>query len=139
MLCYNYDEFTKQFLFACQADLNPEEPGQYLLPAHATFVPLPTNAQPHNWNQYRFDEAEHRWEINIDMLSAWRKLRAARNYRLAVSDWLFIVRDSPMLNEPSLERAWREYRQALRDLPASTDNPIAVVWPVEPSKNDTVA
>ena len=31
------------------------------------------------------------------------------------------------------QREWLEYRQALRDLPANTEDPANAVWPVQPS------
>lgn len=30
------------------------------------------------------------------------------------------------------QREWLEYRQALRDLPSTTDDPASAVWPTRP-------
>ena len=71
----------------------------------------------------------------LDAAEAMRLLRLERNSRIAETDW----RASSDL---ILSDAWKTYRQALRDLPASTtpvldDNaPIgitSVTWPTKPS------
>jgi|TARA_R100001163_G_scaffold64417_1_gene58584 hypothetical protein len=54
-------------------------------------------------------------------------IRAHRTYLLNESDWTQVA-DSPLTNAKKTE--WATYRQALRDLPASTDDPI--VWPTPP-------
>ena len=58
---------------------------------------------------------------------AWQALRTKRDALLAASDWTQVA-DAPV--NPS---AWSTYRQALRDLPANTTDPTAVVWPTPPS------
>ena len=58
---------------------------------------------------------------------AWNRLRNDRNSLLAASDWT-VLGDSP-----TPTAAWKVYRQALRDLPASTSDPLNVVWPTPPS------
>lgn len=58
----------------------------------------------------------------------WDGLRRHRNALLAASDWSQLP-DAP----PALQAAWRPYRQALRDLPASTRAPAKVVWPEPPA------
>ena len=71
----------------------------------------------------------------LDAAEAMRLLRLERNSIIAETDW----RASSDLTLPD---AWKNYRQALRDLPASTtpvldDNaPIgitSVTWPTKPS------
>lgn len=57
---------------------------------------------------------------------AWGKLRSERNGRLASSDWTQ-VSDAPVNKE-----AWAIYRQALRDLPNNTIDPLNVIWPDTP-------
>jgi hypothetical protein len=34
---------------------------------------------------------------------------------------------------PSMSQEWKDYRQALRDLPASNADPEKIVFPTEPS------
>ena len=65
-----------------------------------------------------------------------KRLREERNRLLVESDWMAYP-DSPTMSD-----AWKTYRQALRDLPAST-NPVldnnapigitSVTWPTKPS------
>mgnify|MGYP005722785061 CR=1 FL=1 len=66
-----------------------------------------------------------------------RLLREERNKRLAETDWMSFS-DSPTMSD-----AWKTYRQALRDLPASSTPKIddvtdlldltSVTWPTKPS------
>ena len=53
-------------------------------------------------------------------------LRRERNRLLAETDYLALV-DSTLTDE------MRAYRQALRDLPANTEDPANPVWPTKPS------
>ena len=62
-------------------------------------------------------------------LEPWDQLRAERSRRLAACDWTQVA-DSP-LGDAS-DNQWRVYRQALRDLPQTQDDPANVVWPVAP-------
>ena len=74
--------------------------------------------------------------IKINDAEPMRRLREERNRLLVEGDWMAYP-DSPTMSD-----AWKTYRQALRDLPASTtpvldDNaPIgitSVTWPTKPS------
>lgn len=71
-------------------------------------------------------------ELTADELAemqslAWRNLRTQRDGLLAESDWT-VLSDSP-----TSTAAWKTYRQALRDLPANTTDPLNPVWPTPPS------
>ncbi len=70
-------------------------------------------------------DAEEAAEAAKEPERAWTKIRAERNARLAATDWR-VLPDQPD------SQAWREYRQALRDLTkaSKTDD---VVWPNEPA------
>lgn len=57
---------------------------------------------------------------------AWQTLRAERDARLARSDWTQVA-DAPVNAEH-----WALYRQALRDLPQNTNDPMNPEWPNEP-------
>lgn len=57
---------------------------------------------------------------------AWERLRLRRDNLLDACDWR-VVADAPWDTTP-----WLAYRQALRDLPASTSDPRQAVWPVAP-------
>ena len=53
-------------------------------------------------------------------------LRTKRNQLLAETDYLALV-------DSTLSTDMRTYRQALRDLPASTSDPANPTWPTKPS------
>ena len=66
-------------------------------------------------------------------------LRQERDYRISKSDWRVTKAKETSTNIPA---AWKTYRQALRDLPASSTptldsngylNMSSVTWPTEPS------
>jgi hypothetical protein len=58
----------------------------------------------------------------------WEKLRIKRNELLRMCDWTQL----PDISDLD-KQAWVVYRQALRDLPANTQDPANPVWPVVPS------
>ena len=57
---------------------------------------------------------------------AIRILRVLRNDKLAESDWM-------ANSDVTMTDAWKTYRQALRDLPATTKDPANPTWPTEPT------
>ena len=72
------------------------------------------------------DAEEAAWEAGAFDRSIAR-LREDRNRRLAATDWT-------ALQDVSLSDAMRDYRQALRDLPAgltTVEQVEAVTWPVK--------
>jgi len=64
-------------------------------------------------------------EKNAAIASQWRNIREDRDEKLKETDW----RASSDL---TLSDAWKNYRQALRDVPSQSD-PFAITWPTEPS------
>lgn len=65
------------------------------------------------------------WVQDNDRL--WAQLRYERTVALQSSDW------AQVSDAPVDQSAWADYRQALRDLPANTDDPRNPVWPEPPS------
>ena len=74
--------------------------------------------------------------IRLNDAEPMRLLRVERDARLAKTDWMTLS-DSPTISD-----AWKTYRQALRDLPASASPKLnseyeldltSVTWPTEPS------
>ena len=55
----------------------------------------------------------------------WARVRSERDRKLAETDWR-------ALSDLTLSDAWRDYRQALRDVPTQSD-PDNITWPTEPS------
>jgi len=59
--------------------------------------------------------------------AAWKTLRAQRDAKLSASDW------TQLADAPVDDLVWAVYRQALRDLPANTSDPLNPVWPEMPA------
>jgi len=55
--------------------------------------------------------------------------RFDRDGRLARCDWTQLA-DAPLTS--AQKAAWRDYRQALRDVPKQAGFPTAIEWPVAP-------
>tara|TARA_A100001388_G_scaffold162632_1_gene121317 strand:+ start:5278 stop:5547 length:270 start_codon:yes stop_codon:yes gene_type:complete len=55
----------------------------------------------------------------------WEIVREQRNARLSETDWRAST-------DRTLSDEWRDYRQALRDVPTQSD-PDNITWPTEPS------
>ena len=57
----------------------------------------------------------------------FERFRLWRNAELASSDWT-------QVSDTNVNKtAWAEYRQALRDLPASNKDPKKIIFPTRPS------
>jgi len=67
-------------------------------------------------------------QVAADILAIkWEDIRSRRDNLMAESDW------RSMPDSPTMSSAWKTYRQALRDLPASESDPDDITWPDEPS------
>ena len=55
----------------------------------------------------------------------WYELRFKRNRLLTETDWM-------ANSDVTMTDAWKTYRQALRDLPANTEDPANPTWPTKP-------
>ena len=60
-----------------------------------------------------------------------KELRTKRNTLLEQTD-RYATLDYPHSNL-AVQQTWFDYRQALRDLPANTEDPANPVWPVQPT------
>ena len=58
-----------------------------------------------------------------------KDLRAERDRRLAAVDWVAV---KAFTTSTPVPEAWVTYMQALRDLPATTEDPKNPVWPAVP-------
>lgn len=74
---------------------------------------------------------ETAWEAKASD-RALQKLRVDRDILLAHSD-INVISDRWAAMSAQTQTAWASYRQSLRDLPASTSDPLNPVWPVKPS------
>ena len=59
------------------------------------------------------------------------QFKSKRGILLQKSDWVVSISDSPLPQDKIDE--WKVYRQALRDLPSTTEDPANPVWPTAPS------
>ena len=59
-------------------------------------------------------------------------LRKERGNRLVASDIIVLPDRWANMSDDS-KTAWSDYRQALRDLPATTPDPTNITWPTEPN------
>ena len=67
-------------------------------------------------------------QVAADILAIkWEDIRSRRDNLMAESDW------RSMPDSPTMSSAWKTYRQALRDLPASESDPDDITWPTKPS------
>lgn len=79
--------------------------------------------------------AQDYYEMDIDYFSSattgekWTRIRAYRNLLLSDCDKTQIS-DNPM--PETNKKAWRDYRQALRDIPSVYANPDDVIFPTSP-------
>jgi hypothetical protein len=80
--------------------------------------------------QYVFDGAQVNRVFTVEAIpdeEVAGQVRAARNEKLAASDWTQ-GKDIP----DNVSSAWATYRQALRDVPSQTGFPWSVQWPTQP-------
>jgi len=71
-------------------------------------------------------EAYERDVLPVEQMAA---LRRQRDQLLSDCDWVITMHKELGTNIPA---AWKNYRQALRDLPANTEDPANPVWPTKP-------
>ena len=64
------------------------------------------------------------------IVTSWARFRTERTAKLTESDWTQ-YNDSP-LSSDEVKASWAIYRQELRDLPATTDDPVNPTWPEAP-------
>lgn len=57
----------------------------------------------------------------------WKDIRNARNNLLKKSDY------TQLLDYPGNKEEWAAYRQLLRDIPQTFDDPNKIVWPADPN------
>ena len=58
------------------------------------------------------------------------QFKSKRDVLLQKSDWIVSISDSPHPQDKIDE--WKVYRQALRDIPSTTEDPENPVWPTPP-------
>jgi len=91
------------------------------------------------WESIKFPEGyekppKEEFEAKLQELMAaqsLKELRQERDKRLAACDWTQL----PNVPLPGAKKyEWETYRQTLRDLPSTTEDPTNPVWPVRPDE-----
>jgi hypothetical protein len=77
-----------------------------------------------SWTEDELLETQN-YRDNIFPSEMMESIRMKRNRLLAETDYLALV-------DVTLTDEMRAYRQALRDLPANTEDPANPVWPTKP-------
>lgn len=78
-----------------------------------------------------FTEEEEIEFENARIAKEWESLREHRNIMLQQTDSM-VLPDRWERLKPEQRKAWSDYRQALRDLPANVGDPRQIVWPEKP-------
>jgi hypothetical protein len=77
------------------------------------------------WRRDDTEPTEEQLETALHIYN-WEEVRKHRDMLLDETDWCAHI------DNPSMSAEMTTYRQALRDLPASTANSEDVVWPTKP-------
>ena len=103
---------------------------------------LPDAPDGYGYVDYQYEKSDtHKYQVvsgvltaksqsdvdDLEVQKATQLLRRKRDQMLASCDWTQVP------DAPVDQAAWATYRQALRDLPANTDDPANPVWPIQPS------
>ena len=88
---------------------------------------------PEGYEKPPKEEFEAKLQELIDA-QPWKELREERNRRLRETDGMLSV-DTPFTGDSRV--ALEAYRQALRDIPANTEDPSNPVWPTPPTVETT--
>ncbi len=103
-----------------------DEPGRYV----KNCIPAPSNNDMY-LSILKEIEAGH--AVIVDYVAAdsekWDLVRSKRSHLLSVCDWR-------VLPDTHVNQEWLDYRQTLRDLPQSNDNPDAIIWPTPPAEKE---
>jgi len=84
---------------------------------------------PEGYEKPPKEEFEAKLQELIDA-QPWKELRKERNKRLAACDWTQL----PNVPLPGAKKyEWETYRQTLRDITQTTEDPANPVWPTQPS------
>jgi hypothetical protein len=87
---YNYDRNTKFYVGVSDADNSPLEPGKYLIPAHATVIPVPSFTVN---QRARFDEAYQSWFVEDIPLPPEPPVPTPEEVKASLLEWLELRAD----------------------------------------------
>lgn len=118
-----YNINSGEVLSLVQASSQPEPPTGY------NYVPYAYEKQDMHKYEVSDGVLQRKAQTQIDateLTQARNRLRRKRDQMLASSDW------TQAADSPVDKVVWASYRQALRDLPANTSDPVNPVWPRQP-------
>jgi hypothetical protein len=94
-----------------------------------THIHIPTNTLvfPEGYDPLELKLISDEFQEQVKLDNALYNLRSERDRRLNASDRM-MLRDRDLTE--SQFKAWKEYRQALRDI--TKNNPLQPIWPIEP-------
>ncbi len=128
MLVYSYDPISKEFTGTEEAEANPLEPGKFLIPANCTEVTPKIVKRGFSqlfdgkaWVYINNERTNKHFVLTIHS-------RDHRNLLLKESDWTQGL-DTPEYID---RKAWRKYRQQLRDVTLQKGFPEKIIWPEKP-------
>lgn len=101
--------------------------GGYSPIEHKFVAGVPVALPPRPSAFHAYDYTAGQWTLNS--YNAWAAVRRRRNELLAESDYISIRAQE---GGPPMSVAWRQYRQALRDITTQAD-PLNIVWPTPPA------
>lgn len=132
MIAYGYDRFTGRYTGRVNAWADQMAPGEYILPANATFTEPPEVVEGKNrvwdgtsWSQV--DAPVVPTPPAVTPPTPAQIVRSERNGKLMDSDWTQLP-DVPL----ATKALWATYRQALRDVPQQSGFPTTFTWPIAP-------
>lgn len=96
------------------------------------YTTVETNAVTGEVSTHPWTQEEITSRIERLMPIQWDAFRAERNALLFESD-IYVVVDRWYSYTESKQQEWRDYRQALRELPQNTTDPFNPVWPIKPT------
>jgi len=87
-----------------------------------------------SYDDFEIENEEKPSRENFEVVFASKRalliLRKRRDEKLKESD-SYVAPDYPHASD-EIRQAWLDYRQALRDLPANTEDPENPIWPTPP-------
>ena len=113
-------------IYACSVECN--------YPEHLTQIPVPKGENAAHYSPVRNSDGtiglvKDQAKIDNWIQGRFRVLRDQRNSLLTKCDWTQ-ANDVQLTDDQ--KAAWRQYRQALRDITTTTTDPDSVVWPTPP-------
>lgn len=133
---------TENVCLVALADITPYTPSDYLVVVDERYgssirrsdgASIPVAIGNRDYQEFLIVDTELEYcprEYHPTVEERWAAIRSRRDMLLATCEWTQIP-DVPLTEEQ--KEAWREYRQALRDLPQTFATPEGVVWPKPPA------